>query len=92
MVRTIKHQANKPKTSQTRRSQDHQQQWQTLKDKAGELKSLPYKMSTSYQEDQAIEHPKFGLGFVRKVIDNNKIEIIFQHDIKVLAMSGDGSK
>jgi hypothetical protein len=48
-------------------------------------------MSASYQENQAIKHTKFGLGFVLKVIDNNMIEVFFQHDIKVLAMNRAGS-
>ncbi len=88
--RTTINRARKTKATQPLRLQEHMREWQNLKEKAGELQSLPYEISSSYRANQAIEHPKFGLGFVLKVIDDNKIQVFFQNDIKVLVMHGAG--
>jgi hypothetical protein len=61
--------------------------WQILKENAAEEESLPYDPSLSYLESQAIEHPTFGLGFVFKVLDPTKIEVVFEHQIKILVMN-----
>ncbi|MGD8371206.1 MAG: hypothetical protein PVG64_00480 [Syntrophobacterales bacterium] len=61
--------------------------WRKLKEFAGEVQPLPYDQSVSYHENQAIEHPTFGLGFVRTVIDASKVEVVFEHEVKVLAMN-----
>lgn len=83
--------ARTTKATQPLRLQQHMQEWQKLKENAGELQPLPYKISTSFRANQTIEHPKFGLGFVLKVIDDNKIQVFFQNDIKVLVMNGAGA-
>jgi hypothetical protein len=46
-----------------------------------------YRMTDSFEEGQAVEHPKFGLGFVTKVVNNQKINIMFEREIKTLVMN-----
>jgi hypothetical protein len=44
-----------------------------------------YSARASYQLDQVIEHPTFGLGWVSAIRDATKIEVTFRTDVKVLA-------
>ena len=62
-------------------------EWHALKEVAGEMEPLPYDPADSYSEKQIVSHPTFGLGFVRKVIDTSKIEVVFEHEVKILAMN-----
>ncbi len=43
-----------------------------------------YSPRTSYQLDDVIEHPTFGLGWVSGVRDAGKVEVTFRSDVKVL--------
>jgi hypothetical protein len=43
-----------------------------------------YSPKSSYQVDQVIEHPTFGLGWVSAVRDATKVEVTFRSDVKVL--------
>jgi hypothetical protein len=63
------------------------QDWQNRKRAAGELDPPPYDMSVSCQENQAIVHPSFGLGFVRRVLSASRIEVVFEHQVKILVMN-----
>ncbi len=42
-----------------------------------------YSPKATYQLDQVIEHPTFGLGWVSAVRDATKIEVTFRTDVKV---------
>lgn len=46
-------------------------------------KSQPYAMDHKFVEGDIIDHTKFGPGIVEKVVDD-KIEVIFRHEIKTL--------
>lgn len=43
-----------------------------------------YSPKATYAQDQVIEHPSFGLGFVAEVKDGGKILVTFRTDAKVL--------
>ncbi len=43
-----------------------------------------YSPSTTYQVDDVIEHPTFGVGWVSAVRDATKVEVTFRADVKVL--------
>ena len=43
-----------------------------------------YSPRATYQVDQVIEHPTFGMGWVSGVRDAGKIEVTFRTDVKVL--------
>jgi len=61
-----------------------EQLWKTALAKAkGELK--PYFMSETYKAGDIIEHPTFGKGVVELVVSDNKIQALFEHDVKMLA-------
>ena len=62
-------------------------EWQALKEVAGEMEPLPYDPTASYSEKQIVFHSSFGLGFVRKVMDKSKIEVVFEYEVKILVMN-----
>lgn len=43
-----------------------------------------YTIKGSFQMGDLIEHPTFGQGVVEKLIDDNKIEVLFQDDVRTL--------
>jgi hypothetical protein len=43
-----------------------------------------YSPRSTYQLDQVIEHPTFGIGWVSAVRDGTKVEVTFRTDVKVL--------
>ncbi len=77
----------KVESARTFRPQVSLKEWQALKEVAGEMETLPYDPGASYSEKQAVAHPTFGLGFVGKVIDKSKIEVVFEYEIKILVMN-----
>jgi hypothetical protein len=46
-------------------------------------KPIPYTIRTSFAKGDLIDHKKFGPGIVQELLDD-KIEVLFQHDIKTL--------
>ena len=61
--------------------------WQNFKEVYPEVKTLDYDPSEEYRENQAVAHPIFGLGFVRKVINASKVEVVFEREVKILVMN-----
>lgn len=47
-------------------------------------KSKQYVPTEKFILGDIIDHPTFGPGVIDKLIDNNKIQVIFRHDIKTL--------
>lgn len=47
-------------------------------------KTKDYSMKESFSMGDIINHPTFGQGVVERLIDNNKIEVIFQDDYRTL--------
>lgn len=43
-----------------------------------------YSPKSCFEKGDIIDHPKFGQGIIERSFDKNKIEVMFQHDIKVL--------
>ncbi len=46
--------------------------------------SKEYSIKGSFQMGDVIDHPTFGQGVVEKLIDNNKIEVLFKDDYRTL--------
>lgn len=44
----------------------------------------PYSINSSFAEQDLIEHPKFGKGIVKKIMEGNKIQVLFESDLKIL--------
>jgi len=47
-------------------------------------KSQKYSLKLKFELGDIIDHPKFGPGFIEKLIDADKIQVIFRHEIKTL--------
>ncbi len=52
-----------------------------------ESQSTPktYRMSETFEVNDIVEHPHFGTGVVRGVLAGDKIEVLFEDGMKVLA-------
>ena len=61
--------------------------WISCRDEMGDSPPKAYRFQESYQVGEAVAHPKFGLGFVQKIIPPSKMEVMFENDIKTLAMN-----
>ena len=75
----LKYRAAKEPTSQALL-----QQWQAMKESAGETEPVAYDQRQAYTQGQAVQHSVFGLGFVRKLTGPNKMEVVFADQVKVL--------
>ena len=61
--------------------------WQKLQEISAELKPADYDPGEKYRANQALVHQTFGLGFVRRVVSASKIEVVFEHEVKILVMN-----
>ncbi|MDR1297654.1 MAG: hypothetical protein LBO05_09865 [Deltaproteobacteria bacterium] len=61
-------------------------QWRSLREKN---KSAPvkYTLDGTYSADQVLAHPRFGTGFVIRLVMPNKIEVQFEDSLRVLVMN-----
>lgn len=57
-----------------------------LREKLGGAKARPYRMADSFPVDSAIEHPKFGLGFVF-ASSGQRIEVAFEDANRALVQN-----
>jgi len=57
--------------------------WSDLKTQIGVEQVRPYNMKMKFALANAIEHPKFGIGFVTSAT-NEKIEVVFQEGSRAL--------
>ncbi len=73
--------------TKTPRRREPLRDWQKLREISPEVKPLDYDPSEKYMENQAVAHQTFGLGFVRRVVDASKIEVVFERQVKILAMN-----
>ena len=63
------------------------EEWENHLENAASLQPESYDQSGSYETGQGLEHPIYGLGFVRKVIGGTKMEVIFKREVKLLVMN-----
>jgi len=59
-------------------------EWKESIESKKHMEPVNYRMGGSYAEGMLIQHPKFGLGVVKKVISENKIEALFKEGLKTL--------
>lgn len=57
--------------------------WNELKSQIGTDQAMPYSMKTKFALANAINHPKFGIGFVTSAT-NERIEVCFQEGGRAL--------
>ncbi len=87
--------APKPAKKKTKKASAEEQmassveaEWEKLMavHKAAAVK--PYTIKTQFTIGDKLKHATFGEGIVGKLIYPNKIEVIFQHDVKILIHGG----
>ena len=73
---------SKDKTMKTRRTKTAK-----LLEAAVIEDAVAYKMSNTYEADEAIHHKKFGLGIVKNILDDQKITVLFEDGERVLVQN-----
>ncbi len=48
---------------------------------------IPYRMTDRYQRGDVIEHPSFGVGFVEKIIEEQRMDVLFKGSLKRMVMN-----
>jgi len=69
------------KTRKETESREHKR-WNKLLEQADPAKAVAYKMASTYAENDVIQHDTFGLGVVVKVLDVNKVSVVFSDGVK----------
>ena len=72
----------KPGTKTKSKASSHVAKWTQLRDSNGD-KAIGYNMKKGFEVGAALEHPKFGLGFVVNVSDA-AIQVIFEDEQRQL--------
>lgn len=75
--------ASAPRRKTTKKTQTVAEIWNESISKATKA-AQTYSVRAQFTQGDLIDHPKFGTGYVEKCLDQNKIEVIFQTDIKIL--------
>ena len=71
--------AKKPST-RGRRKKD----WHSLMSEVAQDEVVDYDIRKDLSKAKAIQHKTFGLGYVFKVVDVSKVEVVFEGEVKVL--------
>lgn len=61
--------------------------WDALQKGAGTVKPRKFKVSESYTENDVLEHPKFGTGYVVEILTSTKMSVLFEDGVKKLAQN-----
>jgi len=73
------------KTGRTRtKAISVQEEWLKAMEEVRKKPAKPYSIKLVFLVGDRIHHPKFGEGVIRKNIHPNKVEILFQDDLKIL--------
>jgi len=59
--------------------------WKKLSDKIGVAHARPFDMTAELTENDVIDHPRFGVGFVVQLLTPTKVEVIFEDGLKKMA-------
>ncbi len=66
-----------------------QEAWEKLEEKFGTDHPVEFDISAEIHASDVIDHPKFGIGFVVKLINSKKIEVLFEDGLRKLACNID---
>jgi hypothetical protein len=61
--------------------------WSVMIAQIEEAQIVDYDIEKDFTETPAIRHKKFGVGVITKILDDNKIEVLFQEETKILAQN-----
>ena len=59
--------------------------WGKLNDKIGVAHARKYDIKAEFTENDVIDHPKFGIGFVVELLNPKKVEVLFEDGLRKLA-------
>ena len=59
-------------------------EWKEQMEKASRAPSIPYSPQREFKVGDVVDHPSFGAGVIRVIKDGNKLEALFEKDVKVL--------
>ena len=59
--------------------------WNALQKQAGDASKRKYAMGDEFTENDVIEHPKFGEGYVVEILSSTKMSVLFEDGVKKLA-------
>lgn len=60
------------------------EEWEKMFKSADSSRAIPYSMVGTFPVGAVIDHHTFGLGFTKRVIRPNKVEVLFKDSIKTL--------
>ena len=64
------------------------QRWLQRQNELGKNTPIrPYRMTDRYQRGEVIEHPTFGIGFVEKILEDQRMDVLFKGSLKRMVMS-----
>lgn len=69
--------------SQSAKATAHAAEFETLRSSTNVDEAASYSMKATFKTSQALQHPKFGLGFIRSV-QGDKIEVFFEDEVRLL--------
>ncbi|PKN30995.1 MAG: hypothetical protein CVU64_00680 [Deltaproteobacteria bacterium HGW-Deltaproteobacteria-21] len=58
--------------------------WKEEIERAGNLPAKTYTLDGHYEEGEKVDHSSFGLGMVKKLISPDKMEVLFEEELKVM--------
>jgi len=59
-------------------------EWQRQMEGRNEAEALAYSMEGRYRPHDLLDHPQFGIGVVQRIVQQNKMDVIFQYGLKQL--------
>jgi len=62
-------------------------EWEEEMEEKKDIAVVDYRLGGSYAEGTVIRHPSFGVGFVKKIISENKFEALFKGGRKFLVQN-----
>ncbi|MFU8805795.1 MAG: hypothetical protein ACNA8W_18420 [Bradymonadaceae bacterium] len=58
--------------------------WAKLNKKSGGRSARPYAIATELTENDVVDHPRFGIGYVIQILSPTKVEVLFEEGVKRL--------
>ncbi|MBE8222025.1 MAG: hypothetical protein HAW60_04765 [Bdellovibrionales bacterium] len=84
--KTVRKKSTRKTAKQLQAEKDQQEiarKWKILNDKTGDVKGKSYKIESTYQIEDIIDHKQFGRGYIIDV-KNNRLHVLFQNSLKFL--------
>jgi hypothetical protein len=66
---------------------DRERTWEKAIAGRGVSDFRPYRISETFREGDLVKHSRFGDGVVTRILDTNKIEVLFKDEAKTLAQA-----